>query len=405
MKDSHLVLKQGWSMLLVLLFAVIPTTFTSTLLAPGLPSLAAQLGTGAEGVQRAQILMTIPGIGMICAPILGWMADRVGTRRVFLASLSIDTLAGLGCLFTDEFVVLLILRFMLGIGVGGVIAVSLSMIGDFYSGEARTKLLGYRQAATSVFVLVATQIAGYLTDSYGWSSPLYAYLVGIPLIIFAMLRVPPDQRKIVSRESLTVEKVSWLRDPSTVTLALAMVGNIFLAIVTYNVYTQLPFLMTEKGYSASAYANVMMPKLACSFAFSFVFIYLHKFLHPLAIISFSLLLCSISIFGFSISTESYQLLIAAIIGGPSTVMLEPALCSFLLARMPPSRRAMTMGGIMAAFHLGPFLIPFVFGRINSDYGFAASFQLLSAAAGLAGLVLIIGMRARVLQKHYVEVTA
>lgn len=399
MKSSNSVLQHGWPMLLFMLFAVVPNTFTTTLLAPGLSYLAGQLGGGAEGIKRAQMLVTVPGIGMLFAPFVGWVADRIGRKWVLVSSLSIITLGGIGCAFTDEFALLLTFRFLLGVGAGGLMSVILSLIGDLYSGEARTKLLGYQQAIMSLFVLGAIQLAGYLSSSYGWSSPLYAYLVGIPLIIFVILRVRPEQRQIAPQESIKIATVPWVRDRSTPVLVLALIGNIFLAIVTYNVFTQLPFLVAEKGYSPSVYANLMAPKLACSIMFSFIFIYLHKKMHPLAIISLSLILSSVSMMTFSFATETYQLWIAAIIGGPSTVMLEPAITNFLLDKMPPARRAMTMGGVFASYHMGPFLIPFVFGGMNSNYGFAASFQALSVAAGLAALILIIGVRAQFFQKH------
>ena len=392
-------------MMVFLLVAVIPNTFTSTLLAPGLPSLAVLLGEGMEGVKRAQMLVTIPGVGMLCAPFVGLIADRIGSKRVLLFSLSIITGAGSGLLFTNEFAVLLMLRFVLGVGVGGLMAVVLSMIGDFYSGAARTKFLGYQNAIMTACVLVNMQVAAYLTVNYGWSSPFYAYFGCIPLIIFALLCIRTGENQMVSHESITTAGMSWLRTPIGLTFALAMIGNMFLAIVTYNVFTQLPFLVAEKGYSASTYANLMIPKLVCSVAFSFLFIYFSKILHPLAIISCSLMVSSISMFAFSIAVEPHHLYIAAIIGGPSTTMLEPAICSYLLGKMPPGSRALTMGGVFGTFHLGPFLIPFVFGGINRDDGFAASFQALSVAAGLAALVVIIGLRGRFLQKHHVKTIA
>ena len=81
----------------VLLSAAPCMALMFVLVAPVLSSLAAHFGHGTTGALIAQMIMTLPGIGVILGgPITGWLVERAGTRRTLFASLIAYTLAGLG---------------------------------------------------------------------------------------------------------------------------------------------------------------------------------------------------------------------------------------------------------------------------------------------------------------------
>ncbi len=400
MQQSQTVLGPGWAVFLFLMLATLPNTFTSTLLAPGLPHLAEFLGGGALGISRSQMLMTIPGVAMLASPLIGWLADRIGPRRVLLTCLALDTAVGLGCLVVRDFWALLALRFLLGLGIGGLMSVSLSMIGEYYVGEGRTRMLGYRWAAMCVFSILAVQLASYLSNHFSWSTPLLLYTIGIPLFIFALVCVRPDEAARKEREAVQKGGAvdAPLRDVVNWTFALAMLGNVFFAIATYNTYAQLPFLLKEQGLPAGTYAQVMIPVTLSSVVMALLFNRVRRHVHPIAIIALSLLVFAAGTLVFASATSSLALFAAAVLIGVGTVVFEPALSSFLLDRIHPSRRAMTMGAIFGTFHLGPFLIPFIFGGINTRYGFSGSFVVLATVAILLGIGMLIGLRGAILSR-------
>ena len=397
MKTTNSVLAPGWPIFLFLLFATLPNTFTTTLLSPGLPLLAVELGDGARGVAYAQMLMTIPGVAMIASPFLGWLADRWGKRPILLAALFTDTAAGLGCMLTTDFTILIMLRFVLGLGVAALMAVSLSMIGDYYSGEARTKMLGYRWAAMTFFAMFAVQAAGFLANGYGWDAPMALYAVGIPLFIYALLCVKPNA---ASPENSPGELPNGgqqpLRETLNLVFILAMAGNVFLALAQYNLYTQLPFLVRDKGFTdPRIFSAIMLPATFAAIASSFYFIRLRKRMHPLAIIALCLVVFGMGTMLFVHAQGIIGLLVASAITGAASVMFEPALSSFLLDRIHASRRAFAMGAIFSTFHIGPFLIPVVFGPVNRIYGFSTSFMLLGLTAIFGAMLIFLGLRGKI----------
>ncbi len=270
------------------------------------------------------------------------------------------------------------------------------MIGDYYAGEARTKMLGYRWAAMTFFSMLAVQAGGLFANSHGWAAPMWLYLVGVPLFIFALLRVKPAARQLETAVQEPTETQQPLRETINAIFILAMLGNVFLALAQYNIYTQLPFLLREKGFlDPRTFAAVMLPAPLASIGISLYFVRLRRKMHPLAIIALSLALFSLGTMLFVRADGVTGLLIASAVTGSASILFEPALSSFLLDRIHASRRAFAMGAIFSTFHVGPFLIPIIFGPVNRMYGFSTSFMLLAGATLFGAVLLVIGSRGRI----------
>ena len=67
----------------------------ATIIVPAIPAIAADLGVQAVDVNVAisAYLVTVA----VLIPASGWIADRFGLRRVFLAAIALFTLASVGC--------------------------------------------------------------------------------------------------------------------------------------------------------------------------------------------------------------------------------------------------------------------------------------------------------------------
>src|SRR6266481_3446240 len=116
--------------------------------APVLSSLAAHFGHGANGALIAQMIMTLPGIGVIFGgPATGWLVERAGSRRTMLASLIVYSLAGSLGMVIDNLWLMLTMRLLLGASAAGVATSTMALIGQCYRDEARQRLLGYQSAA------------------------------------------------------------------------------------------------------------------------------------------------------------------------------------------------------------------------------------------------------------------
>jgi EmrB/QacA subfamily drug resistance transporter len=86
----------------------------ATIIAPAIPLIADSLGVQAVDVNVAisAYLVTVA----VLIPAAGWMADRFGIRRVFIAAIAVFTLASVGCAAAVSLPMLVAMRVLQGVG-------------------------------------------------------------------------------------------------------------------------------------------------------------------------------------------------------------------------------------------------------------------------------------------------
>ena len=93
------------------------------------PSIAASFGLS---LPQALQTGTAFFFGMLIgAYVFGRLADRYGRRRILLFTVALDALFSLASVFAPDFAVLLILRFIVGLAVGGTLPVDYAMMAEF----------------------------------------------------------------------------------------------------------------------------------------------------------------------------------------------------------------------------------------------------------------------------------
>lgn len=86
----------------------------ATIIAPAIPLIAESFGVGAIDVNVAisAYLVTVA----VLIPASGWLADRFGTRRVFVGAIAVFTLASIGCAASASLPMLVLMRVLQGVG-------------------------------------------------------------------------------------------------------------------------------------------------------------------------------------------------------------------------------------------------------------------------------------------------
>ena len=103
------------------------------------PSLAASFGlTIPQAIQAGTAFF----LGMLLGAWgFGRLADRIGRRRVLIVTVLIDAVFGLASVFAHDFTLLLALRLLTGIGVGGTLPVDYAMMAEFLPPRRRGRWL------------------------------------------------------------------------------------------------------------------------------------------------------------------------------------------------------------------------------------------------------------------------
>ncbi|WP_372803106.1 MFS transporter [Paracoccus seriniphilus] len=164
------------------------------------PSIAATFGL--ERVTALQI-GTIFFLGMfIGAFVFGRVADRIGRRNILIVTVAMDAVFGLASVFAQDFTLLLALRFMTGIAVGGTLPVDYAMMAEFLPPRNRGKWLVWLEGFWAVGT-IAIAITAWVAASHAAAAPwrwIFA-IAALPALIGVFLRfwVPESPMYLIRR--------------------------------------------------------------------------------------------------------------------------------------------------------------------------------------------------------------
>lgn len=154
-----------------------------TLLAAATPVIAAEFGDlqNSPWVATAYLMA-----GATMVTMYGRLGDRYGRRRVMLVSLSIFALGALVCGLAPTLAWLIGGRVLQGLGGGGLMSLSMAMVGDFMPPRKRAAFQGYFSALFTAAHVCGPMIGGVVVANMSWRWLFGAYL---PLVAIAAWRI------------------------------------------------------------------------------------------------------------------------------------------------------------------------------------------------------------------------
>jgi ACDE family multidrug resistance protein len=161
--------------------------------APLLPDLATAFGVSRGSIGWVQAAVSIAGV--LLSALIGYLADRLGRRRVVLVSLLLFTVFGCAGFLTRTFEGLITVRVLQGIGTSGLLGLGIVMVSDLYEGPARTKAMGFNLTAVTTVAMLGPLASGFIAGG-GVFRPFLIFLIGVPLLVWAS-RLPRDPTKYV----------------------------------------------------------------------------------------------------------------------------------------------------------------------------------------------------------------
>jgi EmrB/QacA subfamily drug resistance transporter len=166
-----------WLALVVLCLGVLMIVLDTTIVNVALPSIAADLGfseTSLVWVVNAYML-TFGGFLLLG----GRLGDLYGHRRLFLAGITLFTLASLACGLANSQAMLVCARAVQGLGGAVVSAVSLSLIMNLFTEpDERAKAMGVYGFVCAGGGSIGVLLGGLLTNLLSWH---WIFLVNLPI--------------------------------------------------------------------------------------------------------------------------------------------------------------------------------------------------------------------------------
>jgi EmrB/QacA subfamily drug resistance transporter len=227
---------QGRWVLTAMIMGTSVTGIDSTVVAVALPAIGRNLHASFQGLQ-----WTVTGYTLTLASLIllaGWLSDRWGRRRVFLAGLIWFTLASVLCAAAPGIGWLIAARAVQGIGGALMTPASLAIIEAAFDPADRTHAIGTWAGFSGVSAAIAPFVGGWLLEAGSWR---WIFLINVPVaavVGWTTLRHVPE-----SRDTSPPGSADW---------AGALAGVAALAALTYAIIVLPGGGVMSPGFAAAA---------------------------------------------------------------------------------------------------------------------------------------------------------
>lgn len=154
----------------------------ATILNTALPAIAQSLNRSPLAMQSAIISYTLTVAMLI--PVSGWLADRFGTRRVFMLAVTLFTLGSLACALSSSLTELVIFRVLQGIGGAMMMPVARLALLRAYPRSELLPVLNFVTMPGLVGPILGPVLGGVFVT---WASWHWIFLINIPIGVAGLL--------------------------------------------------------------------------------------------------------------------------------------------------------------------------------------------------------------------------
>lgn len=114
----------------------------------------------------------------------GYLSDKYSRKWLLVSAVLVGEIPCLLTAFARSYEELLILRIFTGVGIGGLVPVAFSMLGDLFTEKQRPRAQAWYQAMGAVGTLVGMVAAGFIGPALGWRVPFI--IVSLPNFFFIL---------------------------------------------------------------------------------------------------------------------------------------------------------------------------------------------------------------------------
>lgn len=165
-----------------------------------LPLLIKEWGLSAT---QAGMLGSIGLVGMALGAVAaGTLADRVGRKTVFSVTIVLYSLATGLCAVAPNYELLVLFRFLVGLGLGGELPVAATLVTEYVPGRARGRFMVLLESFWAVGWLLAALIAYFIIPVTGWRT---AFLIGALPALYTMvirMHLPESVRYLLKKRKI-----------------------------------------------------------------------------------------------------------------------------------------------------------------------------------------------------------
>jgi len=167
-----------FAVMLATMIQVLDTTIANV----ALPHMQTSLGATPETVNW--VLTSYIVALAIAIPITGWLADRVGRKRLMVSTVIVFTFASVLCAAAQTLEEMVVFRVVQGIAGAFIVPVAQAVMFDINPPERHARAMSLFGGGIMIGPILGPVLGGWLTESFNWR---WVFLVNLPIGILAIL--------------------------------------------------------------------------------------------------------------------------------------------------------------------------------------------------------------------------
>lgn len=202
---------------------------------PAFPQMIEYFGVAENQIQ---LILSVNFIGSCFAGLIaGPLSDAYGRRTTLLIGLFLFVVSSAGCVFTDNFKMMLFYRLLQGVAASVPMVVAGALFFDKYSSEKAGRIIGFANSFISASMAGAPIIGAWISEVYNWRAN-FIFILALALISFlAMLlfieETLPQKKRNIFKISVIIKNYLRLVGSFNFLTYCVMASFSFTAIVLY----------------------------------------------------------------------------------------------------------------------------------------------------------------------------
>jgi EmrB/QacA subfamily drug resistance transporter len=177
---------------IILATSIFMQMLDSTILNTSLPAIAKDLNESPLNMQNA-IISYVLTLALLM-PVSGFLADKFGTRKVFIVALALFALGSLFCSLSQNLAQLVLSRVLQGVGGSLMTPVGRLTLIKTYPKNELVKAMNYAIVPALIGPVLGPLVGGYLVDYLTWH---WIFLINLPIALIGIImsfKYLPDYR-------------------------------------------------------------------------------------------------------------------------------------------------------------------------------------------------------------------
>ncbi len=317
---------------------------------------------------------SVNSIGMaVGAFLFGLMADRFGRRFIFIFTLLLFSIASGLTAFTTGLTLFLILRFFIGMGLGGELPVASTLVAESVQPHERGRIVVLLESFWAFGWIIAALIGYFVITDYGWRVAMLLSALPAFYAVYLRLNLPDSPRYTAQtvKPSITRNiKMIWSPEYKKATLMLWILW--FCVVFSYyGMFLWLPSVVILKGFDlVKSFEYVLIMTLAQLPGYFTAAWLIEKVGRKFVLVTY-LAGTAIAAYFFGIANTAMQLVVAGMFLSFFNLGAWGALYAYTPEQYPTLARATGAGMAAGIGRIGGILGPLMVGYMVS-YQFSPS---------------------------------